>query len=181
MHRRAGFAARLACARALAAAGINGGASAARVLHLLGRSARLDAPVERGVLYAANRCGPFDALAVIAATGLEVRFAGEEALLATPDWLREAIGGLVVRSGDEIRAALSRGIVVQFPDSAAGADPLRCRYRLHPLASATRVAPLALHEIQNQTNLRAGPPLEVGGSPIDVRNRIRTALANLYA
>jgi hypothetical protein len=181
MRRRAASALSLACARALASAGFSHGSSASRVLRLLGRSVSLKSELPVGTLLAANRCGPYDALAILAAAKTEVRFAGDEALHGVPEWLWPSIEQYVVRGEEEIRAALSRGSVVQFPDSAAGADPLRCRFRLKPLSVASRVAPLALHEIQNQTRIVAGDPVQAAGSPTELRNRIRMALAALYA
>jgi acyl carrier protein len=181
IRRRVGGALRVLLARALGAAGVKHGSSARRIVRVLGRGVSVQGELPRGVLFAANRCGPFDALAVLAAANVEVRFAGEEALFGAPGWLRAALEKHVIRTDAEIRAALAKGVVVQFPDSAAGADPLRCRYRLKPLSAAASAAPLALHEIRNQTRILAGKPIGCSGSPIDVRDRLRTALANLYA
>ncbi len=128
-----------------------------------------------GAVLVANRNAALDPLVIAALSPAAVRFSGEEALYGLPPWARFALRPF---------AGAGRGTTVAFPDGPVGAAPYRSRYRLGALREAAAggrpVVPVAIRE---HGHVHVGAPIAVssGDDPVAVRQRVREAIARLYA
>ncbi len=156
-------------------------------LSLAGRHAVMEGTLPTtGCLVVANRCGHPDPVALAACMERRVTLAGGEALNGVLGASESLLRSSVANTHAEMVAALRRGdVVVLFPDAPVGVAAERCRFRLPALRAAQEtgapVVPLAMDEFRLRTTARAGAAMEPGASVVELRNRIREAIADLYA
>ncbi|MCC7237020.1 MAG: AMP-binding protein [Bryobacterales bacterium] len=163
------------------------GGFARLALSLAGRRAVLEGTLPAsGCLIVANRCGHPDPVALAACLPRRVTLAGSEALLGVLGASESLLLHSVASTHEELLAAFRRGdAVVLFPDAPVGVSAARCRFRLPALRAAQEagvpVVPLALDEFRLRTTARAGEAIQPGASVVELRNRVREAIAGLYA
>jgi len=156
-------------------------------LSLAGRRAVMEGSLpSTGCLVVANRCGHPDPVALAACLPRRVTLAGGEALNGVLGASESLLRSSVANTHEEMVTALRRGdVVVLFPDAPVGVAAERCRFRLPALRAAQEagapVVPLAMDEFRLRTTARAGAAMEPGQSVVELRNRIREAIAGLYA
>lgn len=164
--------------------------ASSRVLSILGRKVTCENPawaaVGGGRLIVANRIGELDALAIASVLTGAVSFAGPEACLGAPDWVRRFLAPCILHSQQAIATALGNGeTVVLLPDGAIGEPASRCRFRLPALHAAidagATVIPVAIREVRRQTFVSAAEPIPAGGrSAAELRTEIRSAIDRVY-
>ena len=155
-------------------------------LKYAGREPRFEGALPAaGCLLVANRCGHPDPVAIAAALRRRVTFAGNESLIGVLEASRLLMQHSIARTHDAMQAALKRGdVLVLFPDSPIGTSAERSRFHLAALRAAQSVnapiVPAALDEFRLRTTARAGEPIDSRGDAIELRSRIRAAIAKLY-
>jgi acyl carrier protein len=164
--------------------------ASSRVLSILGLKVTCENPAWAGVsggrLIVANRIAELDPLAIASVLNGTLSFAGPEACLGAPDWVRRFLEPCILRSKEAIAAALENGeLVVLLPDGAIGEPASRCRFRLPALHAAIRVGatviPVAIREVQRQTFISAAEPIPPAGhSAVELRTQIRSAIDRVY-
>jgi hypothetical protein len=140
-------------------------------------------PVAAPALYVANRTSADDIWAILNTFQGEVALAGEAALLGLN---RAAKWALAPRIVPLEQAFARRRAVLLLPDSAAGAPPARCRYRIEAfqaaLAAGADIVPVAVARRATGVNLLLGNPITAKDSGRDaaaLRDCTRAAIMKL--
>lgn len=158
------------------------------VLGILGKRPTPEGTQMRGpVVLVSQRSNPFDAMSVVSLVENEVTLAGPETLIGLPEWAASMLRPLVVDSREAIEAALKAGrTVVVFPDSPLGTPVPRLRYHTRALEAAANtgapIVPLGMQIIRNRLFFRVAEKIPAAGQDArELRNRVREAIANIYA
>jgi len=135
--------------------------------------------IPAGALIVVNRENPLDPLVLAALSPCVLRLCGDEALHQLPAWAR-----FVLRPFVDQRDTTGPGLRIVFPDGPAGATPHRSRYRLDAFRAAA-VSGVALQPVavRGHAHVHAGEPIapQPGEDPLALRDRLRQAVAALYA